>query len=147
MCFQLQLATLHQGYERAKPQPQTDGKDPRLHHYFGSFGFPRRVPRAIQQARAYTRVHFSAQPEPFLSRKYTETTQRVPQKVLTSSRKVDECKPLSTGRSTSCARMKTWGCRGSWWSTSRRNVGRTQRWRTSTAAAAGAYTRPLFSST
>jgi len=33
-----------------------------------------------------------------LSLKYTETTQRVPQKVLTSSGKVDECKPLARGK-------------------------------------------------
>ena len=29
-----------------------------------------------------------------MSLKFTETTQRVPQKVITSSRKVDECKPV-----------------------------------------------------
>ena len=37
-------------------------------------------------------IHFSPQP-PFSSLKFAETTQRVPQKVLTSCRKVDECKP------------------------------------------------------
>jgi hypothetical protein len=36
-------------------------------------------------------VLFSAQPEPLLSLKSTDTTQRVPQKVLTTSRKLDEC--------------------------------------------------------
>jgi hypothetical protein len=42
-------------------------------------------------------VHFSAQPEPFSSLNLTEFTQRVPHKVLTSSREVDECKPLAGG--------------------------------------------------
>ena len=42
-------------------------------------------------------VHFSRQPEPFLSPKPTQTTQRVPQKVLTSRREVDECTPRVTG--------------------------------------------------
>ena len=40
-----------------------------------------------------TLVHLSAQPEPFLSLKSTESTKRVPLKVLTSSQKVDACKP------------------------------------------------------
>jgi hypothetical protein len=39
-------------------------------------------------------VHFSAQPEPFLSLNSTETTQRVPGIILNLSLKVDECKPL-----------------------------------------------------
>jgi len=51
----------------------------------------------MRVGQGLTLVHFSAQPEPFLSLKYTETTQRVPQKVLTSSRKVDEFKPLVLG--------------------------------------------------
>jgi hypothetical protein len=42
-------------------------------------------------------VHFSAQPESFQSLNSIETTQVVCQKVLTSSRKVDECKPLDGG--------------------------------------------------
>ena len=37
-----------------------------------------------------TLVHFSAHPEPLKSLK----SHNIPQKVLTSSRKVDECKPL-----------------------------------------------------
>jgi hypothetical protein len=40
---------------------------------------------------------FSAQPEPFLTLKSTETTRRVLQKVLKSSRIVDECKTLGIG--------------------------------------------------
>jgi len=42
-------------------------------------------------------VHLTAQPEPFFSLKSTERTQHVPQEVLTSSRKVEECKPLACG--------------------------------------------------
>jgi len=38
-------------------------------------------------------VHFSAQSELFVSLKPTGTTHRIQQKVLTSSRKVDDCKP------------------------------------------------------
>ena len=41
-----------------------------------------------------TLVHFSAQPEPFLSPNLTESAQRVPRKVLTSSQKVDQCMPF-----------------------------------------------------
>jgi hypothetical protein len=37
-----------------------------------------------------TLVHFSAQPEPVLSLKYTDTTQRVPQRLLASNKNVDE---------------------------------------------------------
>jgi len=48
-----------------------------------------------------TLVHFPAQPEPFLSLQLYETTQRIPQEVLTSSRSVDKCTPLTAG---SCAR-------------------------------------------
>jgi len=44
-----------------------------------------------------TLVRFSAQPEPFLTLKSTEPAQRVPRKVLTSSRKVDEWKSLLHG--------------------------------------------------
>jgi len=44
---------------------------------------------AIVLSRGLTLVHFSAQPEPFLSLGYIEITRRVPQKVLTSSRKVE----------------------------------------------------------
>jgi hypothetical protein len=42
-------------------------------------------------------VHFSAQPEPFFSHCHTETTQRIPQNVLTLSQKVDKCEPLDVG--------------------------------------------------
>jgi hypothetical protein len=47
-------------------------------------------------ARSYglTPVNFSAQPEPFLSLKPSETSQNVPQNVITTSRKVDERKGL-----------------------------------------------------
>jgi len=38
-------------------------------------------------------LHSSSVQINLLSLKYTETTQRVPQKVLTTSRKVDDCKP------------------------------------------------------
>ena len=41
-----------------------------------------------------TLVHTSARPQPFLFLKLTVSTQVIPQKTLTSSRKVDECKPL-----------------------------------------------------
>jgi len=41
-----------------------------------------------------TLVHFSALPEPFWSLKFPETTQHIPLKTLTSSRKVDERKGL-----------------------------------------------------
>jgi len=42
-------------------------------------------------------VHFSAQTEPSLTLKSSETTQRITQKVLTTSRKLDECEPLMHG--------------------------------------------------
>jgi len=42
-------------------------------------------------------VHLLAQPKPFLSLKLHETTQRIPAKVLTSSRIVDQWKPLASG--------------------------------------------------
>ena len=41
-----------------------------------------------------TPVHFSTQPAPFLSLKLHETTQRVPLKVFTTIRQVDECNRL-----------------------------------------------------
>jgi hypothetical protein len=43
-----------------------------------------------------TLVLFSAQPEPLLITNTTETNQRIPQEVLTSSRKVDEWAGAST---------------------------------------------------
>jgi hypothetical protein len=46
-----------------------------------------------------TPLNFSAQPEPFMLLKHTKTTQRVPQKVITLSRKVDKCTPLARGTS------------------------------------------------
>jgi hypothetical protein len=49
-------------------------------------------------------VHSMPQPQPVLSLKCTETTQRVPQKALTSNRKVDVGKPLARG----CARWAGW---------------------------------------
>jgi len=42
------------------------------------------------ERQGLTLDHFSAQPEPFLSLKLHETTQRIPQNVLTSSQEVDE---------------------------------------------------------
>ena len=47
----------------------------------------------------YTLVHFSAQPEPFLSLLSLKHLNHLtfPQKVLTSSREVDECKPRAGG--------------------------------------------------
>jgi len=54
------------------------------------------LPRATSH-QGLTLVHFSPPSEPFLSLTSTETTQRLPQKVLTSSRKVDEFKPLPDG--------------------------------------------------
>jgi len=42
-----------------------------------------------EPSRVLSLVHFSAQPELYLSLASTETTQHIPQKVLTSSRKVD----------------------------------------------------------
>ena len=44
-----------------------------------------------------TLVHFSAQPEPFLSLQSTENTQLAPKNVLTSSQQVGECKALVHG--------------------------------------------------
>ena len=52
---------------------------------------------ATHRRQGRTLVHFSAQPELLLSPKSTETPQRVRERVLTSSRKVDECKPLISG--------------------------------------------------
>jgi len=44
-----------------------------------------------------TLLHCSVKPEPILVTKTTKITQRICQKVLTSSRTVDECKPLHAG--------------------------------------------------
>jgi len=49
-----------------------------------------------------TLVHFSAQLEPCLSLKSTDTTQCVPSRMLPLSR-VDECKPLTSGTRTACS--------------------------------------------
>jgi len=58
------------------------------------------------QRQGLTLVHFSAQPQPFWSHLHVppclidwekSCLQRIPQSVLTLSRKVDECKPLSSG--------------------------------------------------
>jgi hypothetical protein len=43
-------------------------------------------------------VHLSARPEPVSSLKRTETSQRIPQRLLTETRKVDECKLLVDGQ-------------------------------------------------
>jgi len=48
----------------------------------------------LHERRALPLVYFSPQPEPFLSVKFTETTQRVPQRMLTPIRNVDECRGL-----------------------------------------------------
>jgi hypothetical protein len=64
----------------------------RLHFGFERLALRRRC--LERQGLTLTLVHFSAQPEPFLSLKFTETTQRVPQTVLTASREVHECEPL-----------------------------------------------------
>jgi len=44
--------------------------------------------------KGLTLVHFTAQPEPLWSLKLTTITNRIPQRVLTSGRKGDECRPL-----------------------------------------------------
>jgi hypothetical protein len=67
---------------------------------------------ALHAGQGLTLVHFSAQPEPFWSHLHVSPcltdrgescTQRIPQNVLTSSRKVEECEPLTRGRCTRCS--------------------------------------------
>ena len=41
--------------------------------------------------------HSSGQPQSFSSLRLNETNQRIPQKVLMTSRNVEECKPLDSG--------------------------------------------------
>ena len=62
--------------------------------------------------QGFTLVHFSAQPELVSSQKLTDSTQSIPQTVLTSSRKLDECKPLDGGsRVTRMPRLNVWSWR------------------------------------
>jgi hypothetical protein len=53
----------------------------------------------VSALRGLTLVRFSAQPVP----SFTHYTRRMPQKVLTLSREVDECKPLPSARRSTCA--------------------------------------------
>ena len=74
----------------------------------------RRRRRRQRRRQGLTLVHFSAQPEPFLTHKYTLTTpyyslkpperllitpkrNPIPQEALTLKRKLDKCKPLGGG--------------------------------------------------
>jgi len=45
-------------------------------------------------SQGLTLVHFPAQSKPFMPPKPMKSTQRMPQKMFTLSRKVVECKPL-----------------------------------------------------
>ena len=59
-------------------------------------------------------VHFSAIHEPFSSLKLHDTTQLFPQKVLTLSRKVDECMPLMRGSACTSTAGEGTGVRAPW---------------------------------
>ena len=64
----------------------------------------------LADRQGLTLVHFSYHPEPFLPLNLV-TTQHIPQKVLTLSRKVDEGKtlPTATSPTASCpTRPSTW---------------------------------------
>jgi len=57
-----------------------------------------RKARCTALAAGLTLVHFSAQPEPFLSLQSAKHTQRVPKEMLPSRQMVHECTPLTGGR-------------------------------------------------
>jgi hypothetical protein len=77
-CVQIQLLPLHIGLKRGMTLAEAMA--------------------VAERGQGLTLVHFLGQPETFLTLKLHETTQRIPQKALMMSRKVDECKPLSVAR-------------------------------------------------